>query len=579
MSQTEHSSHDSLSPEECDRLVLSPPPVAFDAAKLKEFLCVNRAISAKVSLHSVNIAEYSSPPPRHASVAWSRSEFDSKFRHYESELKSAVTSEALQEVHLKRISLDPQKDSEPVTASPSPISICTEGSESVLPASQTASRPVVRGGVYGWRRFLCCVPSRAKVLEHSDRPPLRAILGRDESIHSNLEVLPEFSATKFSKSSNWSGLFKRQKNFSPGSTKAAVKLRSVQKAPQLADERLKSPAPALLVTRHEASVSVPSEADHTHCEENGVAGYHVNLDDRMSESVHSQDSLRSEDSDLEPVDQANPGENLLGQPSPDCIGKKCLVLDLDETLVHSSFKPVENADFTVTVEVENVQHEVSVCKRPHLETFIETIGPLFEMVMFTASLSKVAYFSIFQYADPVCDRIDPSGHFKHRLFRESCVCLKSNYIKHLDVLGRDIEQICIIDNSPISFYFHRQNALQIVTWFDDPKDTALLDLIPYLKGLAEAPSVLEYVSQFAPPPSAAIAQPDLSPWLFGASGLWGGSWSGYNDDEEEEEDAEVLHDGFHGSQQGCQDGERGLASPRDIIAMASRPTGEVVTAT
>ncbi|VDK37629.1 unnamed protein product [Taenia asiatica] len=571
MLQSNHGSHDSLSPEECDRLVLSPPPVAFNPENLKEFLSVNRAISAKVSLHSVNTGDFTPPPPRHASVAWSRSEFDSKFRHYESELKSAVTSEALQEVHLKRISLDPSKDSEQVTTSTSPISICTEQSESVLPTPQKASRSPIRGGADGWRRFLCCVPSRAKVVKHSDRPPLRPILRRDESTHANPEVFPEFTTAKITKSSNWSGLFKRQKNLSPGSTRATVKLRSVQKSSQLADERLKTPAPTLLVTRHEAAFSTPSEVDHTHGEENGVAGYHLNLDDRMSESVHSQDSLRSEDSDLEPVDQASPGENLLGQPSPDCIGKKCLVLDLDETLVHSSFKPVENADFTVTVEVENVQHEVSVCKRPHLETFIETIGPLFEMVMFTASLSK--------YADPVCDRIDPSGHFKHRLFRESCFCLKSNYIKHLDVLGRDIEQICIIDNSPISFYFHRKNALQIVTWFDDPKDTALLDLIPYLKGLAEAPSVLEYVSQFAPPPSAAIAQPDLSPWLFGASGLWSGSWSGYNDDEEEEEDVEVLHDGFHGAQQGCQDGERGLAPPHDIITMAPRPTGEAVTAT
>ncbi|KAH9283968.1 CTD small phosphatase-like protein [Echinococcus granulosus] len=571
MSQSKHSSHDSLSPEECDRLVLSPPPAAFNPEKLKEFLSVNRTTSAKVSLHSVNTAEGTPPPPRHASVAWSRSEFDSKFKQYESEMKSAATSEALQKVHLRRISLDPSKDSEQVTASTSPISICTEQSSGVLSTPQKASRPPARGGVDGWRRFLCCVPSRAKLLEHPERLALRPILRRDESTHPNPEVFPEFTTTKITKSPNWSGLFKRQKNLSTGSTTVTAKLRSVQKLPQLADERLKSPAPTLLVTRHEASVSVPSEADHAHGDENGVAGYHVNLGDRMSESVHSQDSVRSEDSDLEPVDQVNPGQNLLGQPSPDCIGKKCLVLDLDETLVHSSFKPVENADFTVTVEVENIQHEVSVCKRPHLETFIETIGPLFEVVMFTASLSK--------YADPVCDRIDPSGHFKHRLFRESCDCFKSNYIKRLDVLGRDIEQICIIDNSPISFYFHRQNALQIITWYDDPQDTALLDLIPYLKGLAEAPSVLEYVSQFAPPSSAVIEQSDPSLSLFGVSGLWGGGWSSYNYDDEEEEDAEVLHDGFHGAQQRCQEGEGGLSSPHDIITMAPRPTGEAVTAT
>ena len=251
--------------------------------------------------------------------------------------------------------------------------------------------------------------------------------------------------------------------------------------------------------------------------------------------------------------------------------------------------------------------------------------------------SKLLLTLALQYADPVCDRIDPSGHFKHRLFRESCVCFKSNYIKHLAVLGRDIEQICIIDNSPVSFYFHRQNAvrlinkttqlvwssafpasaffqihanqaefsrqwsyvaqitnasnsflvyyllqLQIVAWYDDPTDTALLDLIPYLKGLAEAPSVLEYVSQYAPPPSAAIAQPDLSPCVFGAPGFCnvGGGWGGYNDEEEEDED-EVGAEGLHDTHEGCQgeEEEERLHPSHNIIAMAPRPAGEVVTAT
>ncbi|XP_051833864.1 CTD small phosphatase-like protein isoform X3 [Antechinus flavipes] len=40
-------------------------------------------------------------------------------------------------------------------------------------------------------------------------------------------------------------------------------------------------------------------------------------------------------------------------------GKKCMVIDLDETLVHSSFKPISNADFIVPVEIDGTVHQVS----------------------------------------------------------------------------------------------------------------------------------------------------------------------------------------------------------------------------
>lgn len=79
---------------------------------------------------------------------------------------------------------------------------------------------------------------------------------------------------------------------------------------------------------------------------------------------------------------------LLPPILPEHAGRKCLVLDLDETLVHSSFKPVPNADFVVPVEIEFNWHHFHVLKRPGVDEFLRRMGELYEIVVFTASLSK-----------------------------------------------------------------------------------------------------------------------------------------------------------------------------------------------
>ncbi|XP_046580995.1 CTD small phosphatase-like protein [Haliotis rubra] len=75
--------------------------------------------------------------------------------------------------------------------------------------------------------------------------------------------------------------------------------------------------------------------------------------------------------------------------------KKCVVIDLDETLVHSSFKPISNADFIVPVEIDGTIHQVYVLKRPYVDEFLQKMGEMFECVLFTASLAKVPVASWF----------------------------------------------------------------------------------------------------------------------------------------------------------------------------------------
>lgn len=166
---------------------------------------------------------------------------------------------------------------------------------------------------------------------------------------------------------------------------------------------------------------------------------------------------------------------------PPANNKKCLVLDLDETLVHSSFKAIPNADFVVPVEIESVIHNVYVLKRPGVDYFLERMATMYEIVVFTASLAK--------YANPLLDLLDTNKVVNHRLFRESCVNFQNNLVKDLSKLGRDLKGTIIIDNSPTSYLLHQTNALPILSWFDDDSDRELLNLIPLLEECEAADNV------------------------------------------------------------------------------------------
>jgi RNA polymerase II subunit A small phosphatase-like protein len=84
-------------------------------------------------------------------------------------------------------------------------------------------------------------------------------------------------------------------------------------------------------------------------------------------------------------------ENDLLPPLSKDNGMKTLVLDLDETLVHSTFDQIVNSDLIITMELDNEIHDVYVMVRPGVFEFLEELSKIYEIVIFTASLSRVRY--------------------------------------------------------------------------------------------------------------------------------------------------------------------------------------------
>ncbi|KAM7187973.1 HAD-like domain containing protein [Rhypophila sp. PSN 637] len=171
--------------------------------------------------------------------------------------------------------------------------------------------------------------------------------------------------------------------------------------------------------------------------------------------------------------------------------QKTLILDLDETLIHSMSKGGRmNSGHMVEVRLHTTyvgvggqasigpQHPILyyVHKRPHCDEFLRRVSRWFNLVVFTASVQE--------YADPVIDWLESDRkYFSARYYRQHCTFRHGAFIKDLSSVEPDLSKVMILDNSPLSYMFHQDNAIPIQGWISDPTDGDLMYLIPFLEGL------------------------------------------------------------------------------------------------
>lgn len=206
---------------------------------------------------------------------------------------------------------------------------------------------------------------------------------------------------------------------------------------------------------------------------------------------------------------------------------KILVLDLDETLIHSTSRSptwtalraqhstraeaARNAVSTggsllglegiggflglsgpskgrsvrphmVEVVLDGRSVIYHVYKRPWVDYFLRKVAAWYHVVIFTASVQE--------YADPVIDWLDQGrGLVAGRLFRDACTYRNGSYLKDLAIVDEDLSRVCLIDNSPASYHLNPSNGIPVEGWTHDPSDEALLDLLPILDSLRFAQDV------------------------------------------------------------------------------------------
>ncbi|BFG04269.1 CTD nuclear envelope phosphatase 1 [Drosophila madeirensis] len=173
------------------------------------------------------------------------------------------------------------------------------------------------------------------------------------------------------------------------------------------------------------------------------------------------------------------------------VPRKTLVLDLDETLLHSSYIDPEtneyvggsqvpaNAvpDYELLLLIDGTEPILfRVYKRPHVDLFLDHVSKWYDLAIYTASVEA--------YATRVVDLLDAGrGILQRRFFRQHCRSHTSIVSKDLALVNRDMRRTFIIDNTPNAYKDFPHNAIPIKSFIYDPSDTELLKLLPFLDAL------------------------------------------------------------------------------------------------
>jgi len=178
-------------------------------------------------------------------------------------------------------------------------------------------------------------------------------------------------------------------------------------------------------------------------------------------------------------------------------GKRTLCLDLDDTLTLMTFGRVKDTETgelrqydTIVTAQDNPEDWGMVYFRPYLRSFLEAVSQAFEVVLFTAACQE--------YADQILNAMDPENrYFDFRLYRDSCLECTPNpsnpdakiYIKDLSVLGRDLRDVILVDNSLLCFAYQLDNGIVCNPFKGQSDDKELIAILDVLGIIRKSPDV------------------------------------------------------------------------------------------
>ncbi len=156
--------------------------------------------------------------------------------------------------------------------------------------------------------------------------------------------------------------------------------------------------------------------------------------------------------------------------------KKLLLLDLDETLIHTDFEyKFDNHDIYLKLCNDDGNHDIlPINIRPYVKEFLVFASKFFDIVIFTASKKE--------YAEVIVNFIDPERVLIKEIFdRSHCIIYKNLFLKFIDIFNIPAKECIIIDNSIFSFAYNLSNGILVTSFYNEKEDQDMVSVIELLE--------------------------------------------------------------------------------------------------
>ena len=131
-----------------------------------------------------------------------------------------------------------------------------------------------------------------------------------------------------------------------------------------------------------------------------------------------------------------------------------LILDLEDTLIHSQ----RDFNFKKKLIFRNINKK-KIILRPYLLEFLNEMKPLFELILFSSNTPE--------YVDPIINFIQKDQtYFDFILYRHHITLDdEGNNVKNLELIGRDLKKIIIVDDISRYFKLQKENGINIKPFY------------------------------------------------------------------------------------------------------------------